>query len=100
MVKWFVLGAVAVSTAGCGGLAGLVGVSVNVVATPPTIANGQSTTLAWQSIGASSVVSSNFGAVSVSGSKVVSPSATTVYTVTVQDSSGNPATNTATVTVN
>jgi hypothetical protein len=90
MVKWFVLGAVAVSTAGCGGLAGLVGVSVNVVATPPTIANGQSTTLA----------SSNFGAVSVSGSKVVSPSATTVYTVTVQDSSGNPATNTATVTVN
>ena len=100
MVKWLVLSVVALSMAGCGGLDGLLGVSVTVVATPQTIANGQSTTLSWTSVGATSVVSSNFGAGGVSGSKIVSPTTTTDYTITVQNADGVPATNHVLVTVN
>lgn len=85
---------------GCGGLEGLQTTSVQIQATPPTITNGQSSTLVWTSINASSVVSSNFGASATSGSKVVSPTVTTVYTITVQSPLGDTDTKTATVTVN
>ena len=85
---------------GCGGLNSLLGVSVNLIATPQMIPNGQSTTLTWQSVVATSVVSSNFGASAVSGSKIMTPGATITYTITVQDADGNQATSNTTVTVN
>jgi len=73
--------------------------TVNLSANPTSITDGDSTTLTWSATNATSVVSSNFGASSVSGSKSVSPSSTTTYTITVSGAGGQ-ATATQTVTVN
>lgn len=52
-------------------------------ATPSTIAAGQSSTLAWSSVNADSVsISPGIGAVDKTGSRSVSPTQTTTYTVT------------------
>ena len=99
MVKRLILGGIALSMVGCGGL-GIQTTSVQLGATPTTITSGQSTTLAWTSINAASVVSSNFGATATSGSKPVSPTATTTYTITVQSTLGDTDTKSVTVTVN
>lgn len=98
MVKKYLLAAIGFAMIGCGGL-GIPTTTVQIGATPLTITNGQSTTLAWQSIDASSVVSSNFGASTVNGTKVVSPGSTTTYTITVQSSFGGTATSSVTVNV-
>ena len=57
--------------------------TVTLAAALTTINAGQSTTLTWSSTHATDVVSSNFGATDVSGTKQMSPSWTTTYTITV-----------------
>ncbi len=99
MVKRLIIAGIGLTMVGCGGL-GFPTTTVQLGATPPTITNGQSTTLTWQSLNAASVVSSNFSASSTSGTKSVSPTVTTVYTITVQSSLGDTATSSTTVTVN
>lgn len=64
----------------------------------PSVRAGGSTTPRWTSTDATGVVSSNFGATKVNGSKTVTPSATTPYTTTVSGLGGH-ATDTAKVTV-
>ena len=98
MIKRLIIAGIGLSMLGCGGL-GFPTTTVQLGATPPTISNGQSTTLAWQSINAASVVSSNFGATTTSGTKVVSPGSTTTYTITIQSALGDTATSSTTVTV-
>ena len=99
MIKRLIIGAIALSLVGCGGL-GFPTTTVQLGASPTTISNGQSTTLQWVSVNAAGVVSSNFGASATSGSKVVSPTVTTTYTITVQSSLGDMATSSVKVTVN
>ena len=99
MIKRLIIGTIALSMVGCGGL-GIPTTTVQLGATPTTIPNGQSSTLAWTSLNADSVVSSNFGATTTSGNKVVSPTVTTTYTITVQSPLGDQATSSVQVTVN
>ncbi|MBL0211757.1 MAG: heparinase II/III family protein [Holophagaceae bacterium] len=67
-------------------------------ATPPTITAGQNSTLGWAVSGATSLSIDN-GVGAVTGtSKVVSPGATTTYTLTASNAAGS-VTATATVTV-
>jgi formylglycine-generating enzyme required for sulfatase activity len=74
--------------------------TVNLTADATSITRGQSTTLRWTSTNATFVVSSNFGAPedSVTGSQLVTPTATTTYTITV-GGPGGQATSSVTVTV-
>jgi len=66
-------------------------------ASPPTINVGASSTLAWSTVNATSVTISNgVGAQAVNGTVVVSPTATTVYTLT---ATGPGGTNSSSVTV-
>ncbi len=67
-------------------------------ATPPSINAGQSSTLEWSVQNADSVTISTLGTVPASGTRSVSPTATTVYTLTATNKSGS-TTRTATVTV-
>ena len=65
--------------------------------TPSTIQNGQSATLAWGTTdGATASIDNGVGSVPLSGSKIVSPSVTTNYTLTVTGAGG---TGTATTSV-
>jgi len=59
-------------------------VSVRLTATPAVIAPGASTTLTWTSRNALAVDGSNFGASAVNGALVVTPAATTTYTLAVR----------------
>lgn len=71
---------------------------VTLVASPATIGPGQNATLAWTSANATSVsIDQGIGAVGSSGSQIVSPAATTIYTIT---ATNGTATATATATVN
>jgi hypothetical protein len=62
--------------------------TVSISASPNTILLGQSTTLAWTTIGADKVAIDGIGPVAASGSMKVSPSATTVYQVTASGPGG------------
>jgi len=69
-------------------------------ASPAAIAQGQSSTLSWSVSNAASVtIDQGIGAVSASGTRVVSPAATTTYTLSAANASGT-TTAAATVTVN
>ena len=58
-------------------------------ASPPTIAPGQSSTLAWSSTGGTTATIDNgIGAVPVSGQWTVSPTMSTTYTLTVSNAGG------------
>lgn len=70
----------------------------NLNANPPSINAGQSSTLTWTSTGGM-IATLNGALVALSGSQVVSPTATTTYTFTVTDMTGASATSTAVVTV-
>ena len=70
--------------------------TVTLSATPETVAAGEAVTLAWGSTNATSVVNTNFGTSTLSGSLVVHPIETTTYAITVR---GDGGTKTATVTV-
>jgi len=68
-------------------------------ASPGTIADGESSTLSWNTSNASTVTIDNgVGTVSGDGSTSVSPSSTTTYTITAEGA-GGPKTATATVIV-
>ncbi|MGE5322851.1 MAG: alkaline phosphatase family protein [Actinomycetota bacterium] len=72
--------------------------SVNLTASPATIAAGQSATLSWTSNNATTVsIDQGIGTVGPSGSMTVSPAATTTYTITAVN---GPETATAQATVN
>jgi len=67
---------------------------------PPTIAAGESSTLSWSVVGATMVsIDQGIGNVALSGSRVVMPSATTVYTLTATNAAGISTTATAQVIV-
>jgi phospholipase C len=71
---------------------------VTLVANPTQIGPGQTANLTWTSANATSVsIDQGIGAVGASGSQVVSPAATTIYTIT---ATNGTATATATATVN
>lgn len=74
-------------------------VVTSFAANPATITAGQTANLTWDISGATSVsIDQGVGTVTLSGTKAVSPAATTTYTITASNSSG-PATAKATVTV-
>ncbi|MCU1338526.1 MAG: OmpA/MotB domain protein [Bryobacterales bacterium] len=73
-------------------------VIASFTATPSPIDAGQSSTLQWSVQNADSVSISSLGTVSASGTRSVSPTATTVYTLTATNASGS-ATRTATVEI-
>jgi hypothetical protein len=73
-------------------------VIASFTATPATINAGQSSTLQWSVQNADSVTISTLGTVPASGTRSVSPTVTTVYTLTATNTAGT-ATRTATVTV-
>jgi hypothetical protein len=73
---------------------------VRFEASPLTIAPGSSSTLSWATNGATTVsISPGVGNVPVNGSTTVSPSSTTVYTLTATSSDGKSVTSPVTVTV-
>jgi hypothetical protein len=75
--------------------------TASIVATPSTIAVGSAATLSWNA-GSSATVAyilPSVGNVGINGSVVVSPAATTNYTITAQSSTGVQTTATAAVTV-
>jgi Domain of unknown function (DUF1929)/Glyoxal oxidase N-terminus/Kelch motif len=72
--------------------------TASLTANPTSITSGGSSTLTWSSTNAVSATL-NGAAVAVNGSQVVSPTATTAYTLIAKSSSGTTATASATVTV-
>lgn len=88
---------------GAGGITASASATINIlgvtlVASPTNIGPGQTATLTWTSTNATSVsIDQGIGAVGASGSQIVSPAATTIYTIT---ATNGTATATATATVN
>ena len=77
-------------------------ISINIIANPPVIKQGESSILNWISSNASSCLAMGdlwFGVRPVSGNEVVSPRETTVYRITCTNSSGSTATSQTTVIV-
>jgi len=69
-------------------------------ADPPTIAAGESSTLSWIVVGATTVsIDQGIGNVALTGRRAVMPSATTVYTLKATNAAGMSATATAQVIV-
>lgn len=74
--------------------------TVSLSASPASISGGQSATLSWTSANATSVsINNGIGAVAATGTRVVSPTATTTYVVTATNSAGQSTTANTTVTV-
>ena len=74
--------------------------AARITVSPTSIERGQEATLSWTSTNADSAeITPGFGAVPTSGSRTVSPTATTTYRITVRDGAGQTATVTATLTV-
>jgi hypothetical protein len=73
--------------------------TASISANPTTIGPGGNSTLTWSSTNATSALL-NGSSVPVNGSQVVSPAATTTYTILVTSSSGATASSTVTVVVN
>ncbi len=69
-------------------------------ASPPTISAGESSTLSWTVTGASTVnIDQGIGNVALSGSRIVMPPTTTVYTMTATTAAGTSVSATAQVIV-
>ena len=65
-------------------------------ADPSTIAAGESSTLSWSVVGATTVsIDQGIGNVALAGRRAVVPSATTVYTLTATNAAGGSTTATA-----
>ena len=74
--------------------------TVSLTAFPSSIRRGQSTTLQWRSTNAESArISPGIGTIGTSGSRRVSPTATTTYRITVTNAEGRTATDSVRVTV-
>jgi hypothetical protein len=98
-------GCTPVTRAGINGLTcpiaaqGSVPPTATLTASPASITAGQSATLSWNATNASSVtINQGIGAVSASGTRSVTPAATTLYTLTATNATGT-ATAQTTVTV-
>jgi hypothetical protein len=76
----------------------LLPVIANFVVNPASITTGQSSTLLWQVTGADTISITGLGSVAASGSKAVSPAATTIYVLTASNANGQ-VTQSATLTV-
>jgi hypothetical protein len=75
-------------------------VSANLTASPTSIPQGLSSTLSWSSTNATSCTGGGFSTSGqTSGTKSVTPSATTSYSLTCTDAAGHPGYGNATVTV-
>ncbi len=61
---------------------------VSLVASPATIVQGQSATLAWMSINATNLVLNGTGQVALNGSAIISPTVKTTYTITAEGTNG------------
>ena len=73
---------------------------VRFAASPNSIASGAQTTLSWSTTNATSVsISPGIGTVAANGSATVSPSVTTVYTISATGTDGKTVTATVQVTV-
>ena len=73
--------------------------TVTIAATPASISAGQAATLSWSSTNATLVsIDQGIGTVGATGSRTVTPAATTTYTVTASNASGQVSAST-TVTV-
>ena len=73
---------------------------ITFAANPTSIPAGSSSLLQWATTGATSVsIDQGIGAVSTSGTRTVTPSATTSYTLTATNSTGSSATRVTIVTV-
>jgi hypothetical protein len=72
---------------------------VRFEATPTNITRGESSTLAWSTEGATEVSISGIGRVDNSGSRTVSPTTTTTYTLTARGADGRQVTAPVVVTV-
>ncbi len=71
-----------------------------ISANPSSILQGNSSTLTWSTSHATTVTIDNgIGTVAANGSKIVSPTATTTYTITATHSNGYQVTSSTTVTV-
>jgi len=68
------------------------------IAVPSTINKGENAILTWQSIGADTITLTDFGNVTSSGARTVSPSSTKTYTLTATNSDGT-TTKSRTITV-
>ena len=64
-----------------------------------TIHEGDSVNLSWSSVGADTVVDSNFGATTVSGSDTLSPASTIIYELSISGTSGTGSCSSARVSV-
>ena len=73
--------------------------TANITATPDTISPGQSSTLNWTTTDATTVSIDGIGQVPSSGTKAITPSATTTYHLTASGDGGSTDAS-ATVTVN
>ena len=74
--------------------------TVSLSVNPSVISRGESATLTWSATNAvSAAIDQGIGTVALSGSRQVSPIATTPYTITVTDSNSRTARAAATVTV-
>ena len=74
--------------------------TVTLSASPTSIERGQSTTLTWSSTSAESAkIEPDIGAVPTSGTRKVSPNATTTYRITVRGTGGQTKTTSVTVRV-
>jgi formylglycine-generating enzyme required for sulfatase activity len=74
-------------------------VITSFTATAPIITNGTGTTLSYVFTGGTGTIDQTVGAVTSGGTKNVSPTVTTIYTLTVNNGTGGIVTQTATVTV-
>jgi hypothetical protein len=75
--------------------------SATLTASATSIAFGQSVTLTWNTANASAIfLDQGIGAIPATGSRVVSPAATTTYTLVANSSVGPPASQSVTVQVN
>jgi hypothetical protein len=72
---------------------------VRFEATPANILSGESSTLSWTTENGATVSISGIGTVDASGSKTVSPTTTTTYTLTVKGSDGSQVSSPVIVTV-
>lgn len=73
--------------------------TATLAANPPVIEQGQTTTLTWQTDNATDVAIDGIGAVSGTGSKTITPSSSTTYTLTAKGPGGTKDAS-ASVTVN
>ncbi|HWB84253.1 MAG TPA: OmpA family protein [Bryobacteraceae bacterium] len=86
---------VTVNVGGTGGPAEIIRFEAN----PVTILQGESSTLSWTTTGGTQVSINGIGNVAPNGSQVVSPTATTTYTLSVTGADGSVVTAPVTVTV-